>query len=276
VITQTLIPSKWVIVDDGSTDDTTSIVRRFLGRYDWMELREAPVRRDRSFASKAHCVNAAYEHIKGLPFDIIGNLDADISFEPDYLDFLISKFESDPELGVAGTVFKEAGYSSETDSFEGQQHVAGGCQLFRRRCFEEVGGYVPTKIGVDWIAVTTARMKGWKTQSFREKSFFHYRSLGSAGRTRLGAAFLYGEKDYRLGWHPAYELFRVAYQTVKRPLAGVCIGLGYAAAVVRRVDRPVSAELVRFHRGEQLAKLRAIVKSLLTLKRIDSFQTIPR
>ena len=59
--------------------------------------------------------------------------------------------------------------------------MAGGCQLFRRRCLEEIGGYIPNKAGGnDWIAVTTARMMGWKTRSFREKSFFHYRSLGTA------------------------------------------------------------------------------------------------
>jgi glycosyltransferase involved in cell wall biosynthesis len=277
VVAQTMTPMKWIIVDDGSTDSTAETVRRFAEKYVWIELQEMPRHRDRSFAAKARCFNAAYAKVADLSFDVIGNLDADISFERDYLEFLMGKFEDDPALGVAGTIFKETGYNSETNSFEGQNHVAGGCQLFRRRCFEEVGGYVPTKIGTDWIAVTTARMKGWRTRSFREKSFFHHRSLGSAGRTRLQASFLYGEKDYRLGWHPVYELFRVAYQgAARRPLVGLGLGLGYTAAFVRRTERPVSAELVKFHRGEQLAKLRAILKSLLTLRRVDSFQTTAR
>jgi glycosyltransferase involved in cell wall biosynthesis len=276
VIKQTFTPRKWVIVNDGSTDGTQDIVRRYLGRYDWIELREMPHHRDRSFAAKASCFNAAYEGLKELQFDVIGNLDADVSFDHDYLEFLMRRFEDDSRLGVAGTVFRETDYSSETNSFEGQNHVAGGCQLFRRRCFEEVGGYVPTKIGTDWIAVTTARMKGWTTRSFREKAFFHCRSLGSAGRTRLQTAFLYGEKDYRLGWHPLYELFRVTYQVTTHPLVGLSLAAGYVAAFVRRIERPVSPELVIFHRGEQLAKLRVILKSMLTLRRVDSFQTMPR
>jgi glycosyltransferase involved in cell wall biosynthesis len=276
VIAQTVTPMKWVIVDDGSTDATADIVKRFLRTHDWIELFEMPRHRDRSFAAKARCFNAAYERVKSLSFDVIGNLDADISFDQDYLEFLMGKFEDDPALGVVGTIFKETGYSSDTHSFEGENHVAGGCQMFRRLAFENVGGYVPTKIGTDWIAVTSARMKGWKTRSFREKAFFHHRSLGSAGRTRLQTAFLYGEKDYRLGWHPLYELFRVAYQGGTHPLIGLSLGLGYTASLVRRTERPVSPELMRFHRGEQLAKLKVILKSLVTFRRIDSFQTMPR
>jgi hypothetical protein len=188
----------------------------------------------------------------------------------------MARFVEDRELGVAGTIFKEEGYSSETDSFEGHSHVAGGCQLFRRQCFEEVGGYLPTKIGLDWIAVTTARMKGWKTRSFREKAFFHHRSLGTGDRSRLAAAFLYGEKDYRLGWHPLWQLFRVVYRSTRRPLVGLCYGLGYVTAFVRQIEKPVSPELQAFHRREQMVKLRAILKSVVTLKRIDSFQVMPR
>src|SRR4029077_3648022 len=130
-------------------------------------------------AAKVNSFNAGYDRVKHLPYEIIGNLDADLSFEKDYLEFLVSKFAEDPSIGVAGTIFKEeGGYSSDTDSFEGHNHVPGGCQLFRGACFEQIGGYVPIKAGgIDWIAVTTARMRGWKTRSYREKWFFHHRSL---------------------------------------------------------------------------------------------------
>ncbi len=124
----------------------------------------------------------------------------------------MGKFSQIPELGVAGTIFREEGYDSSTNSFEGENHVAGGCQFFRRKCFEEVGGYIPHAAGgVDWIAVTTARMKGWQTRSFRDKHFFHYRSLGTAERSSLAATFAYGEKDCYLGNHPLWEFFRVLY-----------------------------------------------------------------
>src|SRR5437899_5065057 len=175
----------------------------------------------------------------------------------------MQKFFDDPKLGVIGTPFTEnGGYDSARDSFEGQNHVAGGCQLFRRRCFERIGGYIPNKAGgIDWIAVTTARMMGWTTRSFREKYFFHYRSLGPAERSLLASTFSYGEKDYYLGGHPLWELFRAAYRTTKKPyvVGGLVLYSGYLSAFLRRMDRPVSDELMRFHRKEQMRKLRAIL-----------------
>jgi glycosyltransferase involved in cell wall biosynthesis len=278
MVSQTVRPTRWVIVNDGSTDGTAKIARRYADLHDWIEVVEMPQHRDRSFAAKVHCFNAGYEKVKALDHEIIGNVDADISFDRDHLEFLLAQFADDPELGVAGTIFREDGYSSDSDSFEGQQHVAGQCQLFRRQCFANIGGYVPHRAGgIDWIAVTTARMKGWKTRSFREKSFFHHRSLGTAERGQLASAFSYGEKDYYLGGHPLWELFRVAYRTVKRPylVGGLAVGLGYAYAALRRVDRPVSGELMTFHRAEQMQKLKAIVRSLVRLKRIDKFQVLP-
>jgi glycosyltransferase involved in cell wall biosynthesis len=277
VVNQTVLPVKWVIVDDGSTDKTPEIIRRYLAEHAWMEMVQMPQRRDRSFAAKVQSFNAGYERVKDLQYEVIGNLDADISFDNDFLAFLVDKFEMDPALGVAGTIFREEGYSSETDSFEGQKHVSGQCQLFRRRCFEEIGGYIPHRAGgIDWMAVTTARMMGWKTQSFREKWFFHYRTLGTAGRSPLASLFSYGEKDYYLGGHPVWELFRVAYRTVKRPYitGGLALGLGYCWAFLRRTPRPVSRELMTFHRHEQMVKLKAILKSLVRSRRVDNFNVM--
>jgi len=278
VIKQTVLPSKWVIVNDGSTDATSSIVRPYLADHRWIELVDLPVRRERNFAAKVHAFNAGKERVKDLEFEIIGNLDGDVSLVEDHFEFLGNEFRKDPRLGVAGTIFKEEGYSSETDSFEGQNHVSGQCQLFRRRCFDEIGGYVPNKAGgIDWMAVTTARMLGWKTRSFRERCFFHHRSLGTAERGHLASSFSYGEKDYYLGGHPAWELFRVAYRITKRPylLNGAALGAGYLWAFLRRAERPVSDELMRFHRKEQMQKLRAILKSVVAVRRIDSFEVKP-
>ena len=274
MVHQTLPPVKWVIVDDASTDKTPEIISRYLAHYPWMEMVQMPPRRDRSFAAKVHSFNAGYQRVKDLQYEVIGNLDADISFDQDFLEFLVGRFAEDPTLGVAGTVFREEGYSSETDSFEGQKHVSGQCQLFRRTCFEEIGGYIPHRAGgIDWMAVTTARMKGWKTKSFREKSFFHHRHMGTAERGILAAMFSYGEKDYYLGGHPLWELFRVAYRITKWPyvFAGLALGLGYSWAFLRRTPRPVSPELMAFHRKEQMLKLKAILKSLLRFKRVDNF-----
>jgi len=274
MIHQTHLPLKWVIVDDGSTDKTASIVSGYLPANLWIELVQMPQRRDRSFAAKVGAFNAGYERVKDLSFEVIGNLDADISFKPDHFEFLLGRFAEDSSLGVAGTVFREEGYNSETDSFEGHKHVSGQCQLIRRQCWKDIGGYIPHRAGgIDWIAVTTARMMGWKTCSFREKWFFHHRHLGTAERSAFASSFSYGEKDYYLGNHPVWELFRVAYRSTKPPylMDGLALGLGYCWAFVRRTPRPISPELMAFHRKEEMTKLRAIFRSLLRSGRVDSF-----
>jgi glycosyltransferase involved in cell wall biosynthesis len=276
MVAQTLLPERWVIVDDGSTDRTAEIVERYAAHHLWIELVRRPQHLDRSFAGKVHAFNEGLERVRSLQFEVIGNLDADISFEADYLELLMRKFSEDLKLGVGGTPFTEdGGYDTAMDSFEGENHVAGGCQLFRRQCFQDVGGYVPNRAGgIDWIAVTTARMKGWKTRSFPEKRFHHYRTLGTAGRSCMSASFSYGEKDYYLGGSPVWQLFRVAYRMTKQPVLidGLALFLGYCWAALWRVKRPVSRELMRFHREEQMKKLRAIFGTLLRLKRVDSFR----
>ena len=278
VVRQTVLPAKWVIVNDGSTDETGTIAAKYAEKYTWIEVVNLPVRRERNFAAKVNAFNAGQERVKSVDYELIGNLDSDVSLEKDHFEFLLLKFKDDARLGVAGTVFKEeSGYNSETDSSEGQLHVSGQCQLFRRQCFEEIGGYFANKAGgIDWIAVTTARMKGWKTRSFREKSFFHHRHLGTAERSTFAAAFSYGEKDYFLGGHPLWELFRVGFRMLKRPyfIEGFALGLGYGWAAVRRLQRPISAELMAFHRREQMRKLKAIFKAILTFKPIDKFQLL--
>jgi len=274
VIHQTVLPLRWVIVNDGSTDKTPEIIRPYLATHPWIELVELPMRRDRSFAAKVGAFNAGYERVKEFEYDIVGNLDGDVSFAQDYFEFLARKFSCDPALGVAGTVFREEGYSSEADSFEGHNHVAGGCQLFRKQCWKQIGGYIPHRAGgIDWTAVTTARMMGWKTESFREKSFFHYRRLGTSERSVLSSLFSYGQKDYFLGGHPLWELFRVAYRATKQPfvVGGLALGLGYCWAFVSRTPRSVSPELMAFHRREQMAKLHTILGSAARFKRIDNF-----
>jgi len=273
MVAQTLLPERWVIVDDGSTDQTPEIVQRYAVHYPWMQLVRLPQRADRSFARKVHAFNAGLERLRTLEFEVIGNLDADLSFDSDYLEFLMRKFSEDPRLGVAGTPFVENGYDSARDSFEGENHVAGGCQLFRRQCFEEIGGYIGNPAGgVDWIAVTTARMKGWKTCSFPEKRFHHYRSLGTAERGMIASAFSYGEKDYYLGGSPVWQLFRVCYQSAKHPVGGLALLAGYCWAALRRMKRPVSRELMCFHRREQMKKLRAILGAVLRFKKVDNFR----
>jgi biofilm PGA synthesis N-glycosyltransferase PgaC len=280
VCAQTSQPERWVIVDDGSTDRTVEIINKYAKSNSWIELVRQPQRHDRNFAGKVRAVNVGLERVRSLPFEIIGNLDADVSFEPGYMEFLMQQFSKDLELGVAGTPFTQDGdYDSSRDSFEGENYVAGPCQLFRYRCFQDIGGYVPNRAGgVDWIAVMTARMKGWKVRSFPEKRFHHYRALGTAGRSGIAALFSYGEKDYYLGNSPIWQVFRVSYRMTKRPvlIGGLALLSGYLWAGLRRTERPVSRELVRFHRREEMKRLRNILGALLRFKKVDSFHVAAR
>lgn len=275
MIKQTVLPAKWVIVNDGSTDATSNIVRQYLPEHRWMELVDLPVRKERNFAGKVFAFNEGLQRVQDLKFELIGNLDADISFGSDHFEFLITKFMENPALGVAGTAYtQEGGWDSTRDSFEGETSVHGACQLFRYKCFLDIGGYRAHRAGgIDWIAVTTARMKGWKTRNYPDRRYHNYRTMGTAERGPLGAAFDYGAKDYFLGGSPVWELFRVAYRMTKKPilLGGMALGLGYCVAAVRRVERPVSRELVQFHRREQMRKLRMILGSLIRLRKVQTY-----
>ncbi len=278
MVSQTVLPARWVIVNDGSTDSTAAKIRPYLADHPWIALVDLPVRKERHFAAKVNAFNKGREMLQDTEYRVIGNLDGDVSLEKDHFEFLMGEFVKDPSLGVAGTVFREDGYDSATDSFEGETYVSGQCQMFRRECFDEIGGYKPNKGGgIDWMAVTHARMIGWRTRSFREKSFFHHRRLGTAERGRLASSFSYGEKDYYLGGHPLWELFRVAFRMTKPPyiVDGAALGAGYLWAFIKRQHRPVSDELMRFHRKEQMRKLRAILGSVIRMRRVNSFQPTP-
>lgn len=258
VIAQTVLPMKWILVSDGSTDRTDEIIKRYLNKHTWMEFVRMPEKRDRSFAAKVNCFNAGYQKIKNMPFDIIGSLDADISFEPDYFEFLMNKFDEHPDLGVAGTPFVE-GNTHYDYRFTNIEHVSGACQMFRRACFQDIGGYIPIKGGgIDWVAVTTARMKGWKTRTFTEKTCYHHRKMGTWNSSALKAAFQHGQKDYYLGGHPVWQVFRSFYQMTRKNniVGGSLLMLGYMWAFLTRLERPVSAELMRFHRSEQMQRLK--------------------
>ena len=259
VVEQTIRPLKWVIVSDGSTDGTDEIVRKYATVHPWIELVRMPERQERHFAGKVRAFDAGYASVRDLDYDVVVSLDGDISFDPDYFSFLLGKLSTESALGLVGTPFREVSGQTYDYRFVSIEHVSGACQVFRRECFEAIGGYLPLEGGsIDHIAVITARMKGWRTRTFTEKVCLHHREMGTAQRGSLTSRFKLGIKDYTVGSHPLWELFRTARQMTLPPLVfgGLALGAGYLWALIRRLERPVSQDLVDFHRREQIQRLR--------------------
>jgi glycosyltransferase involved in cell wall biosynthesis len=258
MIAQAVPPVKWVIVSDGSTDRTDEIVKSYAEKIPWMEFIRRPAQADRNFASKVHSFNAGYARVKDLEYDIIGNLDADLSFEKDMLEHLLDKFAQFPSLGVAGPPFYEVPRRQYNYRYANIEHVTGMLQLFRRECFEAIGGYTPIPGGgIDWVAVTAARMKGWKTRTFTEKYLLHHRPMGTGGGNILSARYRIGKEDYYLGSHPLWEFLRACYHIKDKPyvLGSMLMFVGYVAGFLLDVERPIPEELTDFYRKEQLARL---------------------
>lgn len=267
MVQQTVKPLRWVVVSDGSTDGTDEIVERYSAHHPWIELVRLPKRTERHFSGKVNAFNAGYARVSKLEFSVVGNVDGDTSFDTDHFQYLLGKFAADPRLGVAGTAYREA--SEElTHNYDivSKEDPPGACQLFRRECYEEIGGYVPIRIGgIDSVAVYTASMKGWKTQTFTERSFFHHRPVGAGQNRLLAARFRLGEKDYFLGGHPLWELFRTGYHLKDKPylIGSLLIFSGFFWRFLTRAERPISPELVSFRRKEQMERLHTLLKKKL-------------
>ncbi|HVQ12031.1 MAG TPA: glycosyltransferase family A protein, partial [Vicinamibacterales bacterium] len=247
VVSQTIKPVRWVIVSDGSTDRTDEIGKRAAAAHPWIELVRMPERRSRDFAGKVGAFKVGRERLAQLEYDVIGSLDADITFVPEYFEYLLDRFAEDPNLGLAGTPFDEGGKVYDY-RFSSLDHVSGACQLFRRACYEEIGGYQPLEGGgIDVVAVLSARMTGWRTQTFTEQRCIHLRPMGSANHgVRVVAFFKLGERAYRLGFHPLWQVCRSLYQTTRQPYVtgGAALAAGYFSSMIRRARRPISKELI--------------------------------
>jgi hypothetical protein len=266
VVTQTVLPLRWLVISDGSTDGTDEIVARYRREHPWIELLRLETGPGRNFARKAHALNAGHARLSAVPYDLVGTLDADVSLERDHFEFLLRKFAEVPDLGVAGTMTLHNG-SPYDYRFTSINSVSGPCQLFRRACLEEIGGFVPVEGGgIDWIAVTSARLNGWQTRTFPERIAVHHRLMGSgSGESAWKIWFRRGQKDYALGFHPVWEVARSIYQSASRPylIGGSLLLAGYTYGLVRRAPRPISNQLLHFNRQEQVQRLKHAACRLL-------------
>jgi biofilm PGA synthesis N-glycosyltransferase PgaC len=271
VIRQSVLPLRWVIVSDGSTDRTDEIVRRYAERFTWIRLLRLERDPERHFGAKANAVNRGVASVRDLDFELVGNLDADITLPPDYYEFLVRRFEEWPQLGIAGTPFVEDANRPQVHSYNHRfadlNHVSGACQLFRRKCFEEIGGYTPMRNGgIDWMAVTSARIRGWATRTFLERICTHHRAMGTADRSLWQARIRHGREEFLVGSHPLWQAVRCLFQMKNRPfiIGGACLWYGYCRAWASGDPSPVPQTHRAFHRREQMKRLRQIVVTAVT------------
>jgi glycosyltransferase involved in cell wall biosynthesis len=261
MLAQTVPPLRWVIVSDASTDDTDAIVREYTAACDWLELVQLPKAGPRDFGGKVRAFNAGYDRVRHLDYDLIGNLDADLTFDSDYFEFLLDRFEALPDHGLLGTAYVDEGQESTDDWTRDERHVPGACQLFRRACFEAIGGYTPLPTGgVDLLAELSCRRAGWKTRAFGEKVLHHYRPPGTATRSVYSSRFNYGYRDYYFGGDPLWEMLRVVNQLRRPPyvIGGLCILAGYLWGHLARKGSPVPPEIRAFRRSEKRARIKRL------------------
>jgi biofilm PGA synthesis N-glycosyltransferase PgaC len=259
VLAQTVRPLCWVIVNDGSTDRTGDIATQYAARADFIRVITIQREAVHAFSKKANAFNRGVEMLRGLDYDLIGNLDADISVEPPYFENLIREFKNDEALGITGGAI----YTKIGDRFVTQDEtldsVAGAVQLFRKECFQDVGGgYLPLPYGgIDAAAEIIAKMKGWKVRKSPENKTLEHRQTGTATTTPVVACYRLGRRFHSLGYGTLFFGLRCLYRITDEPvIAGSCAQfLGFMESLVRRRPVQLPVEAVRHLRQEQRQKL---------------------
>jgi len=259
VLAQTIKPLKWIIVSDRSRDGTDNIVKKAGEGVDFIQLVSLRGDDKRNFGSQVRAINKGCEYIHGLKYDYIGNLDADVSFEPRYFEHLFEKFTSNKKLGIGGGFIVE----EENGKFVGRamnnlRSVPHAIQMFRRECYEGIGGYVPLKYGgPDWCAEVMARMKGWEVSSFKDIKVLHHRPTTSAEGYYSGA-FRSGLMDHSMGSHPIFEIIKCFRRIKNKPIViGSILRLfGYTYGYFRGEPTLVSREVINYLRLEQVSRIK--------------------
>lgn len=259
VISQTVLPRECIIVSDGSTDRTDKIVAEYKEKYPYINLLRVLHKNSRDFKSKVNAFSVGVKHLDSLEYDFIGNIDADVSFGSEFFERLLGHFIEDSKLGIGGGTILELqkGVYKER-RLDRAWNVAGAIQLFRRQCYEEIGGFVPLKAGgEDTVAQIMARMKGWEVKTFKELKAFHHRPTGTGGKTLWRAWFNGGIKDYMLGYQKLYFIAKCLRRLLQRPyvFGSLVMIFGYCWEASKRGSRPMGADFIKFHRREQTDRL---------------------
>jgi glycosyltransferase involved in cell wall biosynthesis len=232
---QTRRPSVWLIVDNGSGDDTPEVARELAQAREWIRAASVP---GEAVATRGGPVARAFATgVELLPEqpDVVVKVDADISFEPDYFERLLSRFAEEPRLGIGGGTCYELEDGEWVPRHVTGDRVRGASRAYRWECFQDVLP-LENRPGWDGIDELKAIARGWRTQSFTDLRFFHHRALGRRDQSRWRRLYEVGRAAHFTGYRPSYLVLRSLFKARKELAALALIG-GYAAAAVRREPR---------------------------------------
>ena len=258
VINQLHKPAEWIIVNDGSNDNTESIVRKFAAENSYIRLFTNNRKEGRDFASKVYAINIGLKNIQTSEYNYIGILDADVSFDKDYYSLLIEEFKKSPKLAIAGGNYFDIIDGKKVPVSPSAYSVRGATQFFRRKCFDQIGGLIPMQYGgEDAAACFAARMYGWETKNFPDLVVLHHRQTGLVGKNLLKSRLRDGYVEYNLGYHPLFQFVKCIKRVTQYPyLIGSFIRfIGFWTARLKFENQNVPIELRIYVRKEQFSRL---------------------
>lgn len=254
MLAQALLATRWIIVDNGSTDETPAIARSLVEQYPWITLLEVPG--DTVATRGAPVVRAFHAGLAALceRVDVVVKLDADVSFEPDYFARQMNAFSADAALGIsAGVCMEPTGSGTWRPANVTRGHVRGAVRAYRWDCLQQVTP-LEERMGWDGIDELNAQVNGWTIRTLPDLSFLHHRVLGSRESAWLRWA-RQGDMSHYMGYRLSYLLARTVYYMRSEPMA-LAMLWGYARAVQRRKARCSAEAAVAYLRQQQ--SLRAL------------------
>lgn len=271
MIAQTVLPLKWIIVDDDSDDQTPQIVSRYAAAHDYiMPLRKLDLALESSdddvprtlgyedrlaWAAEIRAFSYGVTFLKDYRYDFIVKLDCDLSFGPEYFERLLQEFGDNPRLGIAGGHCYEERNGKLKMERVPDAHVRGATKIYRRECYEQIGGIAEVP-GWDTLDEMKAQMANWETRSFAEPKLFHLKPTGSVGGVLRGRV-RHGQIAYQIGYHPLFMFCRGIRRMTERPyvIGGLAMIYGYFAAWARRLKQFDDLELRKYIRNQQMQRL---------------------
>jgi glycosyltransferase involved in cell wall biosynthesis len=257
VISQTILPAEWIIVDDGSSDATPEILERHASRYPWMTVIK---RRDRGFRKPGGGVMeafyAGYRELKTAEWSFIVKLDGDLSFESDYFERCFDLFSKDPRLGIGGgEVYCERDGALTLEGKHPLFHVRGATKIYRRECWEDIGGLFSVT-GWDTLDEVKGNMLKWNTRTFSELRVIHHRHAGAADGTWVNLV-KNGRANYISGYHPLFMAVKCLKRLFEKPylVGSIALMHGFLSGYYMRVQRVDDAPLIEYLRRQQVERL---------------------